>query len=106
MPAKKSVRRAAAKSRRTTSDKAPAHSAARSAPKSVTQQRAWKALAAHHKRIKRVTLKALFAKDAARGHVRGSATLADYGVTPEDVNAAMAPYIARYGAQLKQTERA
>ncbi len=55
MPAKKSVRRAATK--RVT----------KSAANSITRGRAWKALAAHHKKIQDVTLKKLFAQDAARG---------------------------------------
>lgn len=55
MPAKKSVRRAATK--RVT----------KSAANSITRGRAWKALAAHHKKIQDVTLKKLFAQDATRG---------------------------------------
>lgn len=55
MPAKKSVRRAATK--RIT----------KSTANSITRGRAWKALAAHHKKIQDVTLKKLFAQDAARG---------------------------------------
>jgi glucose-6-phosphate isomerase len=41
--------------------------AAKSAAKSVTQRPAWKALAAHHKKIKDVHLKELFAQDPRRG---------------------------------------
>lgn len=55
MPAKKSVRRAATK--RIT----------KSTANSITRGRAWKALAAHHKKIQDVTLKKLFAQDATRG---------------------------------------
>ncbi len=55
MPAKKSVKRAATK--RVT----------KSTANSITRGRAWKALAAHHKKIQDVTLKKLFAQDATRG---------------------------------------
>ena len=45
--------------------------------KSITQRPAWQALAAHHQKIKDVTLKSLFARDATRGE---RLTLEDVGL--------------------------
>ena len=50
------------KSTRKSSTKAPAGSA-----KSITQDRAWRALAAHYQKIKKVHLRTLFAQDPERG---------------------------------------
>lgn len=73
MPVKKSTKRVAHKTIKTAGKTA--------APQSVTQQRAWKALAAHHNKIKNVTLKKLFAQDATRGErftVQGVGLYLDY----------------------------
>ncbi len=73
MPVQKSTKRVARKTIKTAGKTA--------APQSVTQQRAWKALAAHHNKIKNVTLKKLFAQDATRGErftVQGVGLYLDY----------------------------
>lgn len=74
----KSVKKAAPKSSRKSSPRksksaskavrrAPAKKSPQPASNSVTQRRSWQALAAHHNKIKDVTLKTLFAQDNTRG---------------------------------------